>query len=130
MSNLRSKEKMLESIWEWDFLNGCFLRGIKVGDVDGIVECSGVFLVLETKNPGAPQPVGQRFLYEAMVKTGLFTVIYIWGKVNKPEAMEILSPEVWGERGGIKTQTSPTDEKHLQAIVKSWFTKANRRKRV
>jgi len=130
MSNLRNKERMIASTWEWDFLNGCFLRGIKMGDVDGIVECSGFFLVLETKNPGAPKPVGQRILYEAMVKTGLFTVIYIWGKTNQPERIEIMAPESWGEKGDIKTTKSPTDEKHLQAVVKTWFTKANRGKRV
>lgn len=129
MGNIRDLEGFLGSYWDWEFLNKCFTRGIKVSDIDGIVERNGFFLVLETKRPNAGQPVGQRILFEQMVKTGRFSVIYIWGKPNEPDTIthiEIIKPKVWGKPSDFVTTGKKVSSKgNLIQIVKNWYEKAN-----
>lgn len=130
MGNIRDLEGFIGSYWDWEFLNKCFTRGIKVSDIDGIVERNGFFLVLETKRPTAGQPTGQRILFEQMVRTGKFVVIYIWGEPNEPDTIshiEVIKPKVWGQEGGFITSGKRiSSEEHLVKVVKSWYKKANK----
>jgi hypothetical protein len=43
----------------WDYMDGCFPRGIIPTDVDGMVEINGSFLFLEEKRANACPPPGQ-----------------------------------------------------------------------
>lgn len=134
MGNIRDMESAVASIWDWHFLNDCFTRGITVADIDGIIERHGYFLVLEAKRPGAGQPLGQKILYENMVKTGLFTVVYFWGKDNDPdsiECVEVLKPEKWGERGRvISSGKIPYNKGKFINLVGRWYKKANSTPRI
>lgn len=48
---------------DWSIFNGCFPRGIRIGDIDGIVEIGGRFLMIEWKcDKRVSIPEGQRKL--------------------------------------------------------------------
>lgn len=50
-----------DSLPDWGVFDDCFPRGIKVSDVDGIVEIGGAFLMIEWKGGrGVSLPEGQR----------------------------------------------------------------------
>lgn len=126
MGNIRNPENFFRAFWDWEFLNDCFTSGIKVSDLDGIVERRGFFLVFETKSKGAPSLKGQRILMEQLVKTGYFTVIYVWGDNQKPEDVKILAPYKWGEYNEeIKVTESKSSVEHLKTLTKAWFNRAN-----
>lgn len=113
----------MNSIWDWGFLDGCFSNtGIKVSDLDGIVERNGRFLVFETKSPGADIPTGQAIMFESMVATGLFNVMLIWGKPSTPERIRIYTPH---NPEGLELEATSD---MVQAIVKGWFKDINKRK--
>lgn len=49
-------------------------------DVDGIIELNGHFFIFETKGTEFTMvPRGQLKLIEALLRTGYFTVMIIWG---------------------------------------------------
>jgi hypothetical protein len=90
--SINNPERFLAGFWDWGFLDKCFGGKIKVSDLDGIVERRGHFLVLETKKKGVSIPSGQRIMFERMAKTGLITVIVIWGDKNATEEIQIYYP--------------------------------------
>lgn len=59
-----------------DMFDGCFPVG-NMGDLDGILELGGHFLVVEFKRPGVVVPYGQQRMFEKLVATKLFTVIVV-----------------------------------------------------
>jgi hypothetical protein len=63
----------------------CFGNGINFGDVDGIVERKGHFLLLEWKGSGAIS-VGQRRLHDALLRVHGFAVVVVFGD---PETMTV-----------------------------------------
>ena len=123
--NIRNVENFLNSVWDWGFTNDCFPYGMRISDVDGIFERYGYFLVLETKHPKAEIPGGQRFMHEQLVRTGLFTVIYIWGENEQSiESIEVISPKNWGKRGGIKTTGRiKSSTNHFKTNLKLWYNR-------
>ena len=62
---------------DWHFLTKVLPRNITPSDIDGIVEASGNFWVMEYKKEGKPVPLGQKILLERLVKKG-FCVTIIW----------------------------------------------------
>ena len=90
----------------WDYVL-CFT-------IDGLVERRGRFLMLEAKSPGVPIKTGQAMTFEALRKTGRFTVIVIWGERNKPEEAMILGPTQ-------KTARFPCNLGCLRQIVREWY---------
>jgi hypothetical protein len=58
--------------------DGCFPAGISMGNVDGIVELCGHFLMIEFRKPGRPLPIGQGHMFEQLVATGYFTVFVVF----------------------------------------------------
>jgi len=54
---------------DWSPFNDCFPRGIRIGDIDGIVEIGGRFLMLEWKGgKNVSLPNGQRQLLKRFGK--------------------------------------------------------------
>lgn len=102
-------------VWDWAILRGCFGETrIEPTDVDGFVERNGRFLYLEAKQPGVSIPHGQRLTIQALQKTGLFTVMVIWGPTNQPQHIQVFSP----------TGTSPImtcDLPLFRRAVNTWF---------
>lgn len=88
-----NKDLFMHNLWDWAILDGCFgTTRIRPTDIDGLVERNGKFLLLEAKSPGVEVRMGQKITFDHLIKTGVFTVIIIWGEVNRPQ--EIL---VWGK---------------------------------
>ena len=83
-----------KGLWDWAILDGCFGGKIKPTDIEGLVERKGQFLLFETKAPNASIPDGQRYTLEALQKTGVFTIMIVWGETNQPERLEI-----WTHKG-------------------------------
>lgn len=144
--NIRSVASYMRGLWDWTFLNVCFEgTRIRVADVDGIVERRGHFLWIECKpekrNGTHEVTKGQEITHEALVRTGAFTVITVWGDTKTDLASEYIpnsdttamicalgepSPtyvRVWYE-GGERWE-GWTDKKHFVQIVSEWFQWAN-----
>lgn len=82
---LKSLTNYDNSLWDWDIVNDVLPGRIRMSDVEGIVEISDQFLLVEGKFPGTAIPEGQARLHAALRRTGVFTVVYIWGKKTDDE---------------------------------------------
>jgi hypothetical protein len=114
---INSPDDFFANFWDWAFLDQCFHpTKIKVSDGDGIVERNGLFLLLETKSPGVVIPTGQQRMFDALLKTGYFHVLVIWGRRNQPQEMQF-----WGRR------RTPADTASVVNAVRKWFLYADKR---
>jgi hypothetical protein len=117
---IRDADKFMAGFWDWGFLRGCFGQSkIAPTDIDGFVERHGKFLVIETKRPGAPVPLGQLMTFQAMQANGAFTVIVVWGFTNKPETMRIYTASTTSK------MLVCTDE-ILRKLVTRWYACADK----
>lgn len=86
--SIRDEKAYLKGIWDWAILDGCFGNSkARMGDLDGIIERNGHFLVVEAKSPHASVPVGQGLMFSAMAKLPSHTVVVIWGDSGTVEKM-------------------------------------------
>ena len=114
--NLRlSPEEYARRLWDWTPFNKAFDRGIRIGDIDGMVECKGKFLFLDGK-PSQVLSTGQRLAYERLAQLPGVTVIIINGQ--PPFGVE--GWRVIGKR----TYKGTLEE--AVAFVRRWFEYANR----
>lgn len=116
---IHNLDSYIAALWDWGFLDKCFDYGIRVSDLDGIVERNGWCLVIEAKGPGRAVPTGQRKMFAALVKLG-FTVLVVWGKANKPQHMQ-----VWYPHRRAPEKQVPATEDSIRDIVERWFRWAN-----
>lgn len=107
--------EFVTNLWDWGFLDDCFENGIRVTDVDGLVERRGNFLVIETKAPGVSVPEGQRILFDQLTRSPRFNVLILWGRPNAPELMQL-----WNY-----TDPEPTNVVDVKARVARWYRWAN-----
>lgn len=119
--NIRNEHAARNSLWDWTPLNECF-RGtnIRVTDIDGFVERNGKFLVIETKKPKDEIPQGQSITFDALLKTGYFTVILVWGPRNVPQEIRVLTRDERKNKHYLKADTDL-----LKKIVAEWFLYAD-----
>ena len=87
---IASPEKYMRALWDWGMFDGCFGNSrIKIGDIDGIVESRGHFLLIEGKSVGVPIPEGQRIMIGKLLEIPQFTIICLWGtppnRINRIE---------------------------------------------
>lgn len=116
---INNKDLFFAGVWDWGMLDKCFEgTKIKVTDIDGFAERNSKFLVLETKQKGVLIPKGQQIMFNNMQKTGLFTVVIVWGKKNATEEMQVYYPS------HTTAKRSATNE-DLQRVVKWWFKYAD-----
>lgn len=91
--SIRNIDSFVKNLWDWKILDGCFGKSrISPTDIDGLVERRGKFLMLEGKSLGKDVPTGQQIMFNNLVKTGVFTIIIVWGDPNAPETIQ-----VWGK---------------------------------
>ncbi len=76
---IKSLPANFDGIFDWSWLKGKFPRGIMPADIDGLVEYNSHFFVFETKGVGVMIPDGQKYTMEALLRTGYFTIMVIWG---------------------------------------------------
>ena len=68
---------------DWTPLNDCFPRaGIRVGDIDGMVEVGGHFLFMEWKPPRVTIPEGQMKALTRLSRLPRVTVLILWGQTT------------------------------------------------
>jgi len=107
------------SLWDWACLDGCFgVTRIKPTDIDGFVERNGKFLVLETKLPNVHLTEGQKITFEALLRTGNFSILFIWGHPGHPERGEL-----W--HAGKQYTYDPMSIGRFREIVRRWFEYAD-----
>lgn len=93
----------------------CFGCGINFGDVDGIVERRGQFLLLEWKpGPGAVRG-GQKMLHDELLQIPKFTIIIVHGD---PDTMRVDSFVV---RHGASTKEVRGDIDALKVRIRGWY---------
>ena len=111
-----------KGIWDWGILDGCFGdTRIKPTDLDGFTERKGKFLILEAKAPDEPlvETDGQMISFRALQKTGLFTVMILWGPNSLPQKMKVLAPK-W------TSIVVEVDLAQVRCAVNMWFLYADR----
>ena len=124
MSNLRNPNAV--KLWDFEVFNECFTRGIKVSDINGIVETKGRFLLMETKRPEERvMSKGQLFTLESFLAQGHYVLILFGTDMHNLVAAEAWCP--------TKTKTTyfrhifakPIDLSELQNWVSRWFAWAD-----
>ena len=98
-----------------EIFSDCFPGRIGMGDVDGLVEINGRFLLLEWKTESTNLPTGQRILYERLTQKDGFAVIVV---VGDAETMEV-SQLCWFVQGRQTPWLNATMETVKQRI-KGW----------
>lgn len=74
--------------------DGCFPMDVSMGDVDGLVELGGQFLLTEYKRPGIILKDGQRRMHQALVQTGHFTTLVVSAERQTVSQWQAFSSEV------------------------------------
>lgn len=116
---IENENLYMEGIWDWSILDGCFGETkIKPTDIDGFIERHGKFLVIETKKKNTPIKDGQLITFRNLVKTGIFSVLIVWGEKNKPEKIRKMT------RNG-EIEFDNTNLEKLRQLVSDWFEYAN-----
>lgn len=90
-------------------------------DLDGLVERKGQFLVFETKALNARVSTGQQITFNALSKTGLFTVVIVWGNRDSPEEMEVMYPN------GKTIKRQKCNLSDLRDVVSRWYAFADQK---
>ena len=109
----------------------CFPRGAGMGDVDGVVEIGGHFLLHEWKDPSLlpngwetkdmrQRASGQTYMFNRMAKDDKWTVVVIYGDA---ETMEIVAIEVFAK--GTHHRIIKCDLAKLKARCKRWADKVD-----
>lgn len=118
---INNAHRYLTNIWDWgDLFGGCFPNDkISLSDLDGALERNGYLLILETKAVSADLSGGQRIAFTHLCKTGLTSVIVVWGRPGQPEACQIY------HRGQVEDRQS-CDRQSLRRMVSAWYSWASR----
>lgn len=93
----------------------CFPGKISMGDVDGLVEINGHFLLLEWKSVSKDLGYGQRKTYEQITASSPVVVMVVTGN---PETMVVEKYSIFrkGKQGG----DIPASLDDVKARIKSW----------
>lgn len=113
----------MPQVYNW--LKGCFPRGILPTDIDGEVEINGHFLRFEFKHENALRtgaiPKGQHSALCALVKAGLFTVLLIGvNDMGEPTCCEI-----W-HHNGVKTPLRECNKDFIRSVCVRWSEMAGK----
>ncbi len=98
----------------------CFGCGINFGDVDGIVERKGNFLMLEWKSPGASTGIGQRILHDKLCELSQFTVLLVSGDA------ELMTVNEFTIRRLDKSKKVVGGIEDLKKQISQWYEWADR----
>ena len=91
----------------------CFPGNITMGDVDGIVEINGYFIMLEWK-PSINLSVGQKLMYQRISSVGFYVMVV----VGDAETMDVhFFSEFWN---GKQCPFQKADLAKVKARMKKW----------
>ncbi len=97
--------------------NGCFDTGVKISDIDGILERRGRFLIIEWKEPGAVMSAGQDILFKTLSREYSFMVLFIHGKAIDANLITDATLLLGGREYGPIDMDLP----RLQAVFREWW---------
>jgi hypothetical protein len=120
---IEDPRRYVNGIWDWACLDGCFgTTKIKPQDIDGFVERNGEFLSIEAKSIGTPLKQGQEICWKQRIKSGVDTVIVIWGDpaTKTIQRMQILS--AFGDE-----TIDPCTLEDFRRKVSAWFKFSERK---
>lgn len=106
-----------------EVFSDCFAHGINFGDVDGIVERRGHFLLLEWKPGAGAVGTGQQILHNALLQIPQFTIVVAHGN---PDTMQVHSFVL---RKGTYREEAQGDLDALKARIRAWFAFAEQQSR-
>jgi len=113
--NLKQRPKI-------EVFDDCFGRGCAFGDVDGIMESRGHFLILEWKRPGVELGTAQRLLHVRLTALSpAITTLVVWGDAETME-VESISPI----RGGKLGKRIACNLDTLKGWMAEWFARHER----
>ena len=116
---IQNWEEYKNSLWDWSVLDGCFGdTRIRPTDIDGCIERKGKFLVLETKGVGVEVKQGQKMTFDAMIKTGVISIVVIWGEPGSPKEILLITRKISRTYQNANMDT-------LRNIVSRWFSYAD-----
>ena len=116
---IRNKQAFMDALWDWGFLDQCFDHGIRVSDLDGIVERHGHLLFIEAKPPKKAISNGQYRMFGELAAQG-FSVLVIWGETDKPSEIIYWTPHVRNPSDKMKA-----DQAYIFEFVRRWFVWAD-----
>jgi len=120
--SIQNLNAFINSMWDWAVLDGCFgTTKIRPTDIDGLVERNGRFLLLEAKGVGKLVGRGQQKVFDQLQRTGVFTIIIVWGDPGKPNRIALLT------RHGTKHYERATIAT-LRMIVSNWYQWADKQR--
>ena len=107
---------------------GIFPRGINFGDVDGLVEYMGEFLMMEWKTDqalwDAIDGTGQDLMHERLVDSGPFTVLQVVGHAGSTEPHMY---RIWSHLGGTRSGWYDCNRASFIAMLQQWRRKVEMR---
>ena len=114
-----------DGVFDWAFTKGALgFSKITPMDIDGIIERKGKFLVFETKDIGKDIPKGQMITFEQLYKLGVFTILFVQGKIKHEKAMAWCQP---GFLNGFKhSNFVPCDDIKLNEFTNKWYRFSNK----
>lgn len=123
-SEIRHTDLALEAkMVDWGWYKGILGRSKRVfpGDVDGLVEVNGLFLLIEWKyRKGLPESQGQARMLAALRRIPEFTVFEVMGDYSNPQQLTIYMHN-------RKTKTHPLSGKlALKQWMSNWAEWADR----
>lgn len=109
-----------DALPDWTPLNDCFPRaGIRVSDIDGMVEVGGHFLFFEWKPPRVTVPEGQLRALIRLSRLPAVTVVILWGQTtSEPVSWQIIS-------NGEAAEETPVTFDEWHDFTAAWAAAAN-----
>jgi len=108
-------------LWDWTPFNDCFGdSGIRISDIDGMVERNGFFLMLDGKRLGAYLSSGQLRMYKQFALKGGHVIVFH----GTPPAT-VVTVRQWLPGDADVVGPVDCDLDGLKSIVASWYQWAN-----
>jgi len=104
-------------LWDWAPYNDCFDRGIRISDIDGVVENNCHFLFIEGKPPGILLPKGQYLLHSRLPRARSIISVVLRGYPPR----EVVGWDIvdGGDFNG--------DINGFKQFLRDWYLKTSRR---
>ena len=115
---IRNPHGFLSSLPNWQPIYEAFPPKNHPGDLDGIMERHGQFLVIEKKTPGTVINLwsGQARTLKALHNLGVFTILYLWGQEDNPTEICAIRPN-----DDFIIRPRPATHAQLIGVLKDWW---------
>lgn len=115
---IRNPAGFLASLPNWKPIYPAFPPKNHPGDIDGIMERHGQFLIIEKKSNGTRITPwsGQARTLKALHNLGVFTIIYLWGQEGDPSEICVIEPN-----DEFRIRPRPCTYKQFIEILRKWW---------